>query len=313
VIVPSPPTSAVAFVDAQHGWIGSAAGLFSSTDGRRFRLAARRPVIGIDALDRTHAWALSGYGLILRTTDGRTWQTLGSPHLLTVRFVDRHNGFGLTRDGVVVRSRDAGASWRTTVHTPVRMQAQCFSSTRDGWVAQSGSVWTTHNGGASWTHIRLGNNRLGPTLPALQCRGSSVWALLAGGAAAGSEGYEVFRSLDGGRTWRPVLAGLVTRRLPRINAYPGPFLALGGGRAVFEGTCGPCVFGRGTVNFARTVDGGRTFVHATPYIRSFTGGPISFLDLKRGWLLTQLFRSRKHTLLSTSDGGAHWRRVATIP
>ena len=312
MIVPSPPTSAVAFVDAQQGWIGDSAGLFSTTAGRRFRLAARTPVIGIDALDRTHAWALSGYGLILRTTDGRTWQTLSSPHLFTVEFVDRRNGFGLTRDGVVVHSSDAGASWRTTVRTPMRMQAQCFSSTRDGWVARSGSVWTTHNRGTSWRHVRLGNNRLGPTLPALQCRGSSVWVLLAGGAAAGSQGYEVFRSLDGGHSWRAVLAGLVLNRLPRINAYPGPFRALGGGRAVFEGTCGPCVFGHGTVNFVRTADGGRTFARATPFIRSFTGGPISFLDLKRGWLLTQLFRSRKHTLLSTGDGGAHWRRVAAI-
>jgi photosystem II stability/assembly factor-like uncharacterized protein len=313
VIVPLPPTSAVAFVDAHHGWIGDAAGLFSTTDGRRLRLAARTPVIGIDALDRTHAWALSGYGLILRTTDGRAWRTLSAPHLFTVKFVDRRNGFGLTRDGNVVRSHDAGASWRMTVRTPGRMQAQCFSSMRDGWVARSGSVWTTHDGGASWTRTRLGNKRLELMFPTLQCRGRSVWALVAGGAAAGSQGYEVFRSLDGGRSWRAILAGLVANRLSRINAYPGPFLALGGGRAVFEGTCGPCVFGHGTVNFVRTVDGGRTFARATPYIRSFVGGPISFPDLRRGWLLTQLFRRKKHTLLFTSDGGAHWQHIATIP
>jgi photosystem II stability/assembly factor-like uncharacterized protein len=313
VIVPLPPTSAVAFVDAQHGWIGDAAGLFSTTDGRHFRLAARTPVIGIDALDRTHAWVLSGYGLILRTTNGRTWQTLTAPHLFTVRFVDRRNGFGLTRDGIVVRSSDAGKSWRTTVHTPGLMQTQCFSSTRDGWVARSGSVWATHNGGANWMRVRLWNTRFGPAQPALRCRGGSLWALFAGGAAAGSEGYEVFRSLDRGRTWRAVLAGLVTQRLPRINAYAGPFLALGGGRAIFEGTCGPCVFGHGTVNFVRTVDGGRTFARATPYIRSFVGGPISFRDVRRGWLLTQLFRSKKHTLLFTRDGGGHWQRVAAIP
>jgi photosystem II stability/assembly factor-like uncharacterized protein len=312
VIVPLPPTSAVAFVDAQHGWIGDSAGLFSTTDGRRFRLAARRPVIGIDALDRTHAWALSGYGLILRTTDGRSWRTLTAPHLFTVKFVDRRNGFGLTRDGIVVRSNDAGSSWRTTVRTPGRMQTQCFSSTRDGWVARNNSVWTTHDGGAHWIRSRFGK-KLATAVPELQCRSASVWALFTDGAAAGSQGYEVFRSLDGGRTWRAVLAGLITQRLPRINAYAGPFLALGGGRAIFEGTCGPCVFGHGTVNFVRTVDGGRTFARATPYIRSFVGGPIAFLDLRRGWLLTQLFRRKKHTLLLTRDGGAHWQRVATIP
>jgi photosystem II stability/assembly factor-like uncharacterized protein len=310
VIVPLPPTSAVAFVDVQHGWMGSAAGLFSTTDGRRLRLAVRTPVIGIDALDRTHAWALSGYGFVLRTTDGRRWQTLSAPHLFSFEFVDRRNGFGLTRDGVVVRSTDGGRGW-PQLHTPGLMQAQCFSSSHDGWVARSGSVWTTHDGGARWTRTRLGKGAFGQ--PRLQCRGASVWVLFAGGAAAGSQGYEVFRSLDGGRSWRGILAGLVTNRLPGINAYSGPFLALGDGRAIFEGTCGPCVFGHGTVKFVRTVDGGRMFARATPFIRSYAGGPISFLDTRRGWLLTQLFQSTRHTLLHTRNGGAHWQRVAAIP
>jgi photosystem II stability/assembly factor-like uncharacterized protein len=302
--------SAVAFVDAQHGWVGDSAGLFATTDGRRFRLTVRTPVIGIDALDRKHAWALSGYGFVLRTTDGRRWRTLGAPHLFSIHFVDKRNGFGLTRDGVVVRSRDGGQTW-PALRTPTLMEAQCFSSTQDGWVARSGSVWTTHDGGVRWIRTRLWSK--GHAGPTLECRGNSVWALFSDGAAAGSQGYEVFRSLDGGRSWRAILAGLVANRLPRINAYPGPFVALGGGRAVFEGGCGACVFGHGTVNFVRTVDGGRTFARATPYIRSFFGGPISFVDLKRGWLLTQLFKSKKRTLLFTSDGGARLQRVATIP
>jgi photosystem II stability/assembly factor-like uncharacterized protein len=312
VIVPLPPTSAVAFVDAQHGWIGDDAGLFTTTDGRRFRLTVRTPVIGIDALDRTHAWALSGSGFVLRTIDGRRWQTLGAPHLFSIEFVDKRNGFGLTRDGVVVKSTDGGRNW-PQLRTPGLMQAQCFSSTRDGWTARSGTVWTTHDGGVTWTRTRLGNKRLEQMFPTLQCRGRSVWAIVAGGAAAGSQGYEVFRSLDGGRSWRAILAGLVANRLPRINAYPGPFEALGGGRAIFEGSCGACVFGHGTVNFVRTVDGGRTFARATPYIRSFSGGPISFVDMRHGWLFTQLFKSTKQTLLFTRDGGAHWQRVAAIP
>jgi len=313
VIVPLPPTSAVAFVDAQHGWVGDQVGLFATTDGRHFRIVARMPIIDVGALDRTHAWALSGTGSVLRTTDGRRWQVLSAPRLFTVEFVDARNGFGLTRDGVVVRSTDGGQTW-PQLRTPGLMQAQCFSSTRDGWVARTHNVWTTHNGGASWTRRRFGTGVAGsPMSPMLECRGRSVWALFADGVAAGSQGYEVFRSLDGGRSWRVVLAGLVRNRLPRINAYPGPFVVLGGARAIFEGTCGACVFGHGTVNFVRTVDGGRTFARATPYIRSFFGGPISFLDLRRGWLFTQLFRSKKHTLLFTRDGGTHWRQVATLP
>jgi len=309
VIVPLPTTSAVAFVDSQHGWVGGRVGLFSTTDGHRFRLVFRAPIVGIQALDKKHAWALTGDGFVLRTTDGYGWTRLGAAHLFSVEFVDARNGFALTRDGVVVRSTDGGRSW-PQLRTPGLMQAQCFSSTRDGWVARSGAVWATHDGGTKWTRTRLGNKLLGQTQPALQCSGRAVWALFAGGAAAGSQGYEVFRSLDGGRSWRAILAGLVSTRLPRISNYPGPFAALGAGRAVFEGSCSPC--GNGTLTFVGTIDGGRTFSRVTPFDGYFPG-PISFVDARNGWLLADPVRGKRRTVLfRTRDGGRHWRRVATF-
>ena len=310
MIVPQPPAAAVAFVDAQHGWVGDHSALLATTNGRRFRLAFRAPIVAVQALDRSHAWALTGDGFVLRTTDGRRWSRLGAPHLFSAEFVDTRNGFGLTRDGVVVRSGDGGRSW-PQLHTPGLMQAQCFSSTRDGWVSRSGSVWTTHDGGARWTRTRLGNKLLAETQPALECSGSAVWLLLTGGAAAGSQGYEVLRSVDGGRSWRAILAGLVSTHLPRISAYSGPFAALGGAGAIFEGSCSPC--GMGTITFVRTVDGGRTFSRASPFDGYFPG-PISFVDERRGWLLTAPARGkRREFLFATSDGGRHWHRVATIP
>jgi hypothetical protein len=59
MIVPVPPASAVAFVDAQHGWYATSKGLFGTSDGRTFHLQVRMPIIGISALDRTQAWALT--------------------------------------------------------------------------------------------------------------------------------------------------------------------------------------------------------------------------------------------------------------
>jgi photosystem II stability/assembly factor-like uncharacterized protein len=313
VILAQPPPDAVAFADLHHGWVGDAHGLFATIDGRRFRLAVRAPIVAVDAVDPQHAWAITRGGDLFATTNGTGWSRRGRPRLVSVRLVDVRHGFGLTRSGTLVRSRDGGRSW-LRVHTPLRMQAQCFSSLRDGWVARPGSVWTTHDGGARWARVRLAlPPNLGPqTQTVLECRGRSVWALFADGVAAGSQGYEVFRSLDGGSTWHAILAGLVSTRLPRISNYPGPFVALGGGRAVFEGSCPACVLGHGSITFVSTLDGGRSFTRATPFVRSFFAGPISFIDPKRGWLLTQPFQSKSRTLLFTRDGGRHWRRVATL-
>jgi photosystem II stability/assembly factor-like uncharacterized protein len=295
VIVPVPPASAIAFVDARHGWVGTAGGLLGTTDGRTFRVEVRAPIIGISAFDRARAWAITGDGLVLRTSDGHRWSRLGAPHLVAVQFVDAGVGFGLTRDGVLVRSTDSGATWKQA-RAPGPVQSECFSTRRDGWTARGGAVWTTHDGGRGWTLARL---RTGSQeAPSLGCDERDAWVVFAEGAAAGTEGYHVYRSLDGG-PWSVVLASPFQRKLPSISNYAGPFTVLGHGAAVFTGSCAPCG-GRGTATIVRTRDGGATFARAT------WPGPaptaVDFLDTRRGWIVAG------RRVWRTLDGGAHWRR-----
>ena len=312
--VPTPVVNAIAFVDAQHGWAGGRGGLLGTTDGRRFRVQARGPVIGIDALDRRHAWAITGGTFLLRTTDGAHWRRLVSPHLVRVRFVDERRGFALTRRGVVLKSVDGGRIWRR-LPTPGAMQAMCFAGPRNGWIASKGTVWTTHDVGARWHAKKLLPDRQGYPLPEVGCRGSDVWVLFHEGVAAGSEGYVVFRSRDRGATWRPVLANLdlaFTRRAPAITSgYSGPFDALGHGRAVFVGICGPCGK-QPTGTFARTLNGGRTWRRTRPFDGVWVHA-VSFLDLRHGFALTSSPRGSRPTGLvwTTSDGGKTWRRLAS--
>jgi photosystem II stability/assembly factor-like uncharacterized protein len=300
VIVPLPPASAVAFVDARHGWAGDAGGLLGTSDGRTFRVEARAPIIGISAFDRSRAWALTGDGFVLRTSDGRRWSRLGAPHLFRLQFVDARVGFGMTREGVLVRSRDAGRTW-AQARAPGLVQSECFTTRTDGWIARGGTVWKTRDGGAQWTRTRL---RAGPQeVPDVGCRGSDAWVLFHEGAAAGTEGYRVFRSLGGG-PWRAVLASPFQRKLPAISNYAGPFTVVGHGTAVFTGSCPPCA-GLVTATVVRTVDGGSSFT------RTALGGPapsaVSFLDAWRGWLVAG------RQLEETSNGGRHWRAVARLP
>lgn len=294
MIVPQPPASAVAFVDARHGWFGGAGGLLGTSDGRTFRVEVRAPIIGISAFDSARAWALTGDGLVLRTFDGRHWSRLGAPHLFRAQFVDARVGFGMTRDGVLVRSVDAGKIWRRA-RAPGLVQSECFTTRADGWTARGGSVWTTHDAGATWARARL---RAGPQeLPDLGCRDRDAWVAFHEGAAAGTEGYRVFRSLSGG-PWRAVLASPFQRRLPSISSYAGPFSVLGHAAAVLTGSCAPCA-GLATATVVRTLNGGKSFT------RTALGGPaptaVDFLNTRRGWLVSG------HRLLQTLDGGRHWR------
>jgi hypothetical protein len=288
VIVPQPPASAVAFVDAQHGWYGTAKGVLGTSDGRTFRIQTRAPIIGISAVGRTRAWAVTGDGFVLRTSDGRHWSRLGAPHLFRLQFVDTRIGFGMTRDGVFVRSDDAGKTWQQA-KAPGPIQSECFATRTDGWVARGGTIWTTHDGGAGWLRAPL---RAGAQdVPDIGCSKGGAWVAFAEGAAAGTEGYHVFRSLGGG-PWRAAYASPFQRKLPSISNYIGPLTVLRSGAAVLTGSCAPCA-GRGTATLV------------TPSGRATWPGPaptaLSFLDARHGWIVSG------GRLRRTSDAGRHWR------
>jgi photosystem II stability/assembly factor-like uncharacterized protein len=315
VIVQPPPTTAIAFVDQRHGWAGGRGGLLGTSDGKTFRVESRASIVGISAFDRTRAWAITRDGFMLRTFDGRHWSRLGAPHLVRLQFVDARVGFGLTDDGVVMRSGDSGVSWRRST-TPTPVQSECFASRRDGWVARQGTVWSTHDSGRTWQPSRLRPQRQGFPLPNLECRADDAWVVFHEGAAAGTEGYHVYRTRDGGSTWRAVLASPFQRRLPSISNYAGPFEALGHGVAVLTGGCAPCD-GAGTTTIVRTLDGGRRFTRATPF-HGYTARAVSFVDGRRGWLLTGKHLASATAvnggiLWSTTDGGRHWRPALRSP
>jgi len=318
LITPILPGNAVTFADARHGWAGGRGGIIGTSDGgRSWRGESRTPVGEITALDATHAWALTDEGFVLRTTDGRAWRPLGAPHLVRVQFVDRLHGFGLERDGVVVRSSDGGRSW-PQVSTPRTMQAECFSNVLTGWVARGGSIWGTRDGGKRWTRKRLLRDGQGYPIPELGCRGGDVWVLFHGGAATSHEEYEVFRSLNGGSTWRHVLTNQFTSglHLPEISAYSGPFSVLGHGAAVFLGRCDPCD-GYGTATVVSTTDGGATFRRTTPFY-GYAPEAVSFVDRRHGWLLTgahvaSAAPAHLELVWRTSDGGRTWKLIYRSP
>ena len=99
--------------------------------------------------------------------------------------------------------------------------------------------------------------------PDIQCSGSAIWAVWFNGAATGSEAYFGARSLDRGRTWRPVFAQLFPggNAPRRLDSYLGVWALRGTRNAYFVGLCPFCSV-RGISNTNAlfvTSNGGRTF------------------------------------------------------
>jgi hypothetical protein len=98
--------------------------------------------------------------------------------------------------------------------------------------------------------------------PAIQCSGSTIWAVWLNGAGMMQQAYFGARSLDRGRTWRPVFTEreFQLKAPHQLDAYLGVW-TLRGSNAYFVGSCPACSNHGVEVTNALfvTKNGGRTF------------------------------------------------------
>ena len=90
-----------------------------------------------------------------------------------------------------------------------------FASRADGWLYGSGSVWATHNGGASWRESKLPGS-----IATMAASARAVYAVV---------GNQLYRSPLGQNAWRRVSAG------PRSGPVTGNVLAVWGNSVWFGG------------------------------------------------------------------------------
>jgi hypothetical protein len=99
--------------------------------------------------------------------------------------------------------------------------------------------------------------------PAIQCSGSTIWAVWFNGVGMSQQAYFGARSSDSGRTWRPVFTeNYFALKAPHaLDSYFGVWTLRGPFRAYFVGSCPACsdATAQGTIALYVTSDGGRTF------------------------------------------------------
>ncbi|MEK6288953.1 MAG: YCF48-related protein [Acidobacteriota bacterium] len=146
-------TSAVFFLDAEHGWASTMGGSFYKTgDGglNWTRVQTKLPEDVFRSIFFTSpndGWVVGRSGRLARTNDaGRTWRKMyeikDQFKMHDIFFTDRDHGWAVGDEGAILYTPDAGESW-VDVGGPVpgRLMDVVFVNTRVGWaVGLSGVV-----------------------------------------------------------------------------------------------------------------------------------------------------------------------------
>jgi photosystem II stability/assembly factor-like uncharacterized protein len=205
---PDAPTSlyTIAFADSNYGWIGGSTGLFSTVDRGRTWMEqnAAEPVVSLDTIDTSTAWALTATGSLLTTRNGgQRWASVSAPaQLKAASFVSANLGW-VTDGANLYATEDGGASWADLV-SPGPTAALSFADAQYGWVGGGGRLWHTADGGRTW-ELQLtlpeSDRWVGPTWVHFSTR-QDGWALFTlGQGCASQEPYELLHTVDGGQHW----------------------------------------------------------------------------------------------------------------
>ena len=246
-------------------------------------------------LDQNRGWAAGSRGALLATQDGGvTWQTRRQPTADTIRdiyFLDEVNGYLVCERNIydlksnddsrayLMRTTDGGENWErlnlrgTNVET--RLTRAIFNQSGQGWAfGEAGTVYTTRDGGESWTRSQTPTRYL--LLGGTFLNENSGWLVGAGST--------ILQTSDGGQTWNHSRVPNTSVRFNStsfVNARIG--WAAGSNGAIY-----------------RTVNGGASWQMQNSGITTDLFD-VKFLDAREGWAV-----GAEGTLLHTLDSGIHW-------
>jgi len=319
-----------AALDRDNVWVAGRAGggvFFAQADdalwltansGRTWREAPRGVGSGhIEFVDPRYGWIQQGPWLYRTTDGGRSWkraQLPGTPAPSTnfslpdfardMSFVNRTVGFLTVSPGYphggpgpirLLATDDGGVTWQARGPLPSGAYSEHFDNARMGFTRSYAVVYSTTDGGRTWSPARLSppcagvleGGRVGGTLQIWRC------------------GRSLHVTTNGGSSWSVRRAPFGLKTFDALSARTW----VGG----FRSSLGP--------RFLMTTSAGRRWVlHRFAAPRHWTVALIRFSSPRTGWAIFgrqppgghgSLFRwpgpqFRATVLMRTTDGGKHW-------
>lgn len=274
--------------------------VFNTTDGARHWDQQRSDQYTLNASFRIRFfnahdgfYSLAGGGTFRTSDGGRVWNqvTLPSTTIGVVWFVDPSHGW-YQSDSDFESTSDSGATWHALPPPPLPGPLLEFSNARDGWLASVGVttpavVYSTHDGGASWTPHPLPGEAGGKPADGLS-------ALPGGGVLVDLLDETAFTSFDQGTTWSRLAPP------PPGNSY---------GNVAIQDAMHWWAMRLG--DLFKTSDAGQSWQHVALQLDGWMYFP-EVLDPGHAW--AKLESSGPPTsgssLALTSDGGVHWTYVS---
>jgi photosystem II stability/assembly factor-like uncharacterized protein len=190
------------------------------------------------------AWSNSG---VLKSSDGgATWHSAGlhgmNVEALTLDPQDPETLYASTYGRGIFKTEDGGASWHGAGLEGQQTRGLILDPKNpDSVYAQSkGRILATTDGGGTWRTLNSGwVSGTWPTAFALDPRNPATIYLgtITAVDGRGDVGAGLFKSLDGGHSWRPINAGLTDARVTELALDPrNPRTAYAGidGRGVYK-------------------------------------------------------------------------------
>lgn len=257
-------------------------------------------------------WAAAADAIYVTHDGGRTWSTLARPggSVNALDFTSGDTGWVSTDQGLKV-SHDGGQTWQA-VQTDFTGAADRidFLSGDAGWVAAGGELERTRDGGRTWEKLTLAAPDFtdrGPAGLFSFVDANTGFTLYGSQPGAGSQAKRLYRTDDGGRTWKLIAQVHIGGGGP---AGPGTLPGSGyvGDLFFLDATHGWMGTYRGTL--WATADGGITWkgvgLEAEQFVSQadFTTTSSGFADLQVGGGVI---------LLGTEDGGRTWTQRYPAP
>jgi photosystem II stability/assembly factor-like uncharacterized protein len=274
---------ALFFLDAQHGW-AAGNGFFHTQDGGQSWIqdSSWGSIYDLHFVDLQHGWACGNGGVTYRTTDGgASWsfEPVGTQATLSsIVFVDTQRGWTLDIDGRIYRTINGGLDWTLQWDADAYLSTLQFFDADEGWAIGGDTFLHTVDAGQTWTPANV---------PAGTWSHGARFANRLHGIAVGEYGNVVI-SGDGGQSWTqiaPIGSGPrlwdVESLSPTTSVYCGET-----GIAALTST--------GGASWTSLQSGGAGSTHG-----------LDAVDGLRAWAAND-----GGEILRTTDGGAHWQRIA---